>query len=110
MPPGAAGLAAQLDQVAGGLTRVLEELREFARGIHPAILASGGLGPALRTLARRSPIPVELDVRAPGRLPEPVEVCAYYVVSETLANTAKYSRAAAVTVDVTMADGALTGA
>jgi signal transduction histidine kinase len=110
VPPGAAGLAVQLDQVAGGLTGALDKLREFARGIHPAILASGGLGPALRTLARRSPIPVELDVRAPGRLPEPVEVCAYYVVSETLANTAKYSRAAAVTVDVTMADGALTGA
>ena len=104
VPPGATGLIAELDQVAGGLTGVLEELREFARGIHPAILADGGLGPALRTLARRSPIPVSLDAPVRGRLPEPVEVCAYYVVSEALANTAKHSGAAAVTVRV-LADG-----
>ena len=104
VPPGATGLVAELDQVAGGLTGVLEELREFARGIHPAILADGGLGPALRTLARRSPIPVSLDAPVRGRLPEPVEVCAYYVVSEALANAAKHSGAAAVTVRV-LADG-----
>jgi GAF domain-containing protein len=104
VPPGAAGLAAELDQVAGGLTGVLEELREFARGIHPAILADGGLGPALRTLARRCSIPVSLDAPVRGRLPEPVEVCAYYVVSEALANAAKHSGAAAVTVRV-LADG-----
>ena len=99
VPPGSE-LAAELDQVAGGLTGVLEELREFARGIHPAILADGGLGPALRTLARRCPIPVSLDAPARGRLPEPVEVCAYYVVSEALANAAKHARAAAATVTV----------
>ena len=104
VPPGAAGLAAELDQVAGGLTGVLEELREFARGIHPAILADGGLGPALRTLARRSPIPVTLEVQAGGRLPDLVEVCAYYVVSEALANAAKHAHATAVTVRV-LADG-----
>jgi len=104
VPPGAAALAAELDQVAGGLTGVLEELREFARGIHPAILADGGLGPALRTLARRSPIPVNLDAQVHGRLPEPVEVCAYYVVSEALANAAKHARAAAAMVRV-LADG-----
>ena len=104
VPPGAAGLVAELDQVAGGLTGVLEELREFARGIHPAILADGGLGLALRTLARRCPIPVSLDAPVQGRLPEPVEVCAYYVVSEALANAAEHSRAAAVTVRV-LADG-----
>ena len=103
VPPGSE-LAAQLDQVAGGLTGVLEELREFARGIHPAILADGGLGPALRTLARRCPIPVSLDAPVRGRLPEPVEVCAYYVVSEALANAAKHARAAAATVQV-LADG-----
>ena len=104
VPSGATGLVAELDQVAGGLTGVLEELREFARGIHPAILADGGLGPALRTLARRCPIPVSLDAPVRGRLPEPVEVCAYYVVSEALANAAKHSGAAAVTVRV-LADG-----
>jgi GAF domain-containing protein len=107
VPPGAAGLAAQLSQAAEGLTGVVDELREFARGIHPAILADGGLGPALRTLARRSPIPVELDLCVPGRLSEQAEVCAYYVVSEALANAAKHSRAIAVTVEVTTADGAL---
>ena len=76
VPPGE--LAAQLDQVADELTGVLDELRELARGIHPAILADGGLGPAVKTLARRCPIPVDLDVPTRGRLPEPVEVCAYY--------------------------------
>jgi GAF domain-containing protein len=108
VPPGAAGLVAELDQVAGGLTGVLEELREFARGIHPAILADGGLGPALRTLARRCPIPVSLDAPVQGRLPEPVEVCAYYMVSEALANAAKHSSAAAVTVRVLAGGDALT--
>ena len=76
VPPGE--LAAQLDQIADELTGVLDELREFARGIHPAILADGGLGSAVKTLARRCPIPVDLDVPTRGRLPEPVEVCAYY--------------------------------
>ena len=102
VPPGE--LAAQLDQVADGLTGVLDELREFARGIHPAILADGGLGPAVKTLARRCPIPVDLDVPTRGRLPEPVEVCAYYVVSEALTNAAKHSRAAAIAVQV-LGDG-----
>jgi signal transduction histidine kinase len=107
MPTGATGLDAQLDRIGTELTGLLNELREFARGIHPAILAEGGLGPALRTLARRSPIPVELDMRAPGRLPESAEVCAYYVVSEALANAAKHSRAAAISVHVTADDDLL---
>ena len=79
---------------------MLDELREIALGIHPAVLAEGGLAPALKTLARRSRIPVDLDVRAQGRLPEPVEVAAYYVVSEALTNAAKYSAASVVHVDV----------
>jgi signal transduction histidine kinase len=78
--------------------RGIEELRETARGIHPAILAEGGLRPALETLARRSPIPVDLQVHADERLPEPVEVSAYYVVAEALTNAAKHARASAVTV------------
>ena len=77
-------LETELSRVAEGLATVLDELREIPRGIHPAILAEGGLGPALKTLARRSAIPVELDVRAGARLRERVEVAAYYVVSETL--------------------------
>jgi PAS domain S-box-containing protein len=101
MPSGARQLSARLDQVAAGLVGVVDELREFARGVYPAVLADGGLGPALRTLARRCPIPVTLDVQTGGRLPEPVEVCAYYVVSEALANAARHSRASTITVQVT---------
>jgi signal transduction histidine kinase len=79
---------------------VLDELREISRGIHPAILTEGGLAPALKTLARRSPIQVALDVGVEGRLPDGVEVAAYYVVSEMLTNTAKHAQASAVYVDV----------
>ena len=91
---------ADLSHIAEGLTTVLDGLREIALGIHPAILAEGGLGPALKTLAHRSPIPVELDVRTDNRLPEQVEVAAYYVVSEALTNAAKHSQASRVEVEV----------
>src|SRR5262249_33170782 len=80
-PPELSEHQAKLSHVAEGLTSVLDGLREIALGIHPAILAESGLGPALKTLAHRSPIPVELQVRVDGRLPEPVEVAAHYVVS-----------------------------
>jgi signal transduction histidine kinase len=79
----------------------------MARGIHPAILAKGGLGSALKTLARRCPVPVELDVRAQARLPERVEVAAYYVVSEALTNAAKHAHASVVNVEVETVEGAL---
>jgi signal transduction histidine kinase len=82
------------------MTSVLDELREISRGIHPAVLAEGGLGPALKTLARRASMPVELDLQIEGRLPEPVEVTAYYVVSEALTNAAKYAHASVVDVAV----------
>jgi signal transduction histidine kinase len=85
-------LEAEIGRVAGELNGVVEDLREIARGIHPAILSEGGLGPALRTLARRAAIAVELDVPAPGRLPEPVEVAAYYVCSEALTNATRHAR------------------
>jgi signal transduction histidine kinase len=97
----------ELSHVGEGLTAVLDDLREISRGIHPAILSEGGLAPALKTLARRSPIPVALDVRVDGRLPDGVEVCAYYVVSEMLTNTAKHAQASAVHVDVGRAEGLL---
>ncbi len=100
-------LQAQLSQVADGLAGALEELQEIARGIHPAILARGGLAPALKALARRSAVPVELEVRAGTRLPEPVEVAAYYVVSEALTNTAKHAQASAVDIGVEARDGVL---
>jgi signal transduction histidine kinase len=99
-PPEAAELAQQVGDMAAGLADALEELREIARGIHPAILADGGLPAALKTLARRCPIPVDLQVHTEQRLPEPVEVSAYYVVAEALTNVAKHARATAVTVTV----------
>jgi signal transduction histidine kinase len=98
---------AQLSDIGQGLTAVLDELREISRGIHPAILSQGGLAPALKTLARRSPIPVALDVRLEGRLPIGAEVAAYYVISEMLTNTAKHAQASTVYVDVARADEAL---
>jgi signal transduction histidine kinase len=100
VPDGQPELHAALAQTAEGLVEVLTELQEISRGIHPAILSQGGLGPALKTLARRSPIPVELGLRATGRLPETVEVAAYYVVAESLANVAKHARASVVYLDV----------
>jgi signal transduction histidine kinase len=97
----------ELSHIAEGLVTALDGLREIALGLHPAILAEGGLGPALNTLAHRSPIPVELDVRVEERLPESVEVTAYYVVSEALTNAVKHSCASKVQVDVELHDGVL---
>ena len=101
------GLQAQLSRVADGLAGAMEELQEISRGIHPAILAQGGLAAAFKTLARRSAVPVLLEVRAETRLPEPVEVAAYYIVSEALTNTAKHAHASAVHVVVEARDGVL---
>jgi len=105
VPPGLAELDAELGRVANELDGAIDDLREIARGIHPAILSEGGLVPALRTLARRSAIPVELDVQAESRLPEQVEVAAYYVVSETLTNATKHAQASRVRVAVEERDG-----
>jgi signal transduction histidine kinase len=99
---------AELGHIAEGLTDVLDGLREIALGIHPAVLAEGGLGPAVRTLAQRSPIPVELDVQAEGPLPESVELAAYYVVCEALTNAAKHAQASTVHVSIETRDGKLT--
>jgi signal transduction histidine kinase/CHASE3 domain sensor protein len=95
----------ELTSVGAELDELLGDLRELSRGIHPAILSEGGLGPALRTLARRSSVPVQLQVGMEGRLPERVEVTAYYVVSEALTNVAKHANASAVQVDVDRDDG-----
>jgi signal transduction histidine kinase len=100
-------LHAGLSQIAAGLVDAAAELQEISRGIHPANLAQGGLGAALRTLARRSPIPVDLDITTEGRLPESVEVAAYYVTSEALANAAKHARASRVEVSVSSRDKAV---
>jgi signal transduction histidine kinase len=107
VPPGLGELESKLACVADGLANVLDDLREMARGIHPAILAEGGLGPALKTLARRSTTPVQLDVQTPTRLPERVEVAAYYLVSETLTNAAKHANASVIHVGVETTGGIL---
>ena len=97
----------QLNEIVQGLSDVSEELRAISRGIHRAILSKGGLGPALRSLACRSVVPVDLDVDVPGRLPDRVEVAAYYVVAEALTNTARHAHADEVKVSVKAADGQL---
>ena len=87
------------------LAEALSELRELAQGIHPAVLTERGLGPALDVLAARAPVPVELDIDLPERLPEPVETTVYYAVSEALANVAKHAGACSAAVRVTCGDG-----
>ncbi|HEX2411458.1 MAG TPA: PAS domain S-box protein [Solirubrobacteraceae bacterium] len=94
-----------LDAASAELAQALEELRELARGIHPAILSDRGLQPALEALAVRAPLPVRLVVGLDEPLPEPVEACAYYVVAEALTNACKYAQASAVDVRVASGDG-----
>jgi len=100
LPPEQSSVAELWSRISAGLTEVIDELREISRGLHPAILETGGLGPALRVLARRATIPVEISVQVPGRLPEQVEAAAYYVVSEALTNAAKHARSSGVEVNV----------
>jgi signal transduction histidine kinase len=97
----------EVKEVAADLVDVIDELREICRGIHPAILSSEGLTQALRSLGRRSAVPVNLDVRIDGRLPEPIEVGAYYVVSEMLTNAAKHASASVVEVKADASSGTL---
>jgi signal transduction histidine kinase len=102
VPTGSSELAARLDRLTAEANRAVGELRELARGIHPATLVEGGLPPALRALARRSPVPVGVDVRVEGRLPAQVEIAAYFVVAEALTNTAKHADAAGASVSVSV--------
>jgi signal transduction histidine kinase len=99
VPPPAVELVAQLDGVAAEIVGVVDELRELASGVHPAALADGGLRRALTTLARRSAIPVRLDIGVDGRLPEPIELAAYYVVAEALTNTVKHAHATVIDIE-----------
>jgi signal transduction histidine kinase len=96
-------LRVELSRVVDGMVEALEDLRKISQGIHPAILAEGGLGPALRALARRSALPVELSGDLGSRFPAEVEVAAYYVVSEALTNAAKHAAASMVQVSVAAA-------
>jgi signal transduction histidine kinase len=106
-PPESSELVTQMELVADGLTDVLDELREISRGLHPTALAEGGLGPGLKGLARRSAVPVRLDLGVDERLPEPIELAAYYVVAEALTNTAKHADASLVDVRAKSDDGML---
>jgi PAS domain S-box-containing protein len=107
VPPQLGELEGELSGIVERLTHVLDELREIAHGIHPAILSEGGLKPALRMLARRSAVRVGLDLRAERRLPQPIEVAAYYVVSEALTNAAKHAHASVVNVELDTRDSIL---
>ena len=107
VPPGADELTALLDGVVAELGGVLDELREIARGLHPAALAQGGLRPALKALGRRSAVPARLDVRVDGRLPRQIELAAYYIVAEALTNVAKHAHASVIDVEVAADDSRL---
>ena len=107
VPPSAAELKWELTRVADGLMDALRDVREISRGIHPAILSERGLEPAVKALARRSPVPVDLTVRVAGRLRTVFELGAYYVVSEALANVAKHANAEMVMVSVEAGRGVL---
>jgi signal transduction histidine kinase len=98
---------AELARITVGLADAAAELQELSRGIHPAILSEGGLGPALRTLARRAAVPVDLEVTADERYPEPVEIAAYYVASEALANAMKHAQASRIEMSLATVDGSL---
>jgi signal transduction histidine kinase len=99
-----AELAQLFADVARGLDEVLNDLRELAHGIHPAVLSDGGLGPALKSLARHASLPVQVDVRVPARPAERIEVAVYYIVAEALTNIAKHAQASVAVVDVAATD------
>ena len=104
VPESVPRLQVSLAHTAEALNDVLTEVQEISRGIHPSILSKGGLAPALGALARRAAIPVEIAVQPQGRLPADVEVAAYYIVAEGVANVIKHARATRATVSVA-ADG-----
>jgi signal transduction histidine kinase len=105
IPPAREDLRRQVSATAKSLEETVIDLQELSRGLHPAVLAKGGLEPALTVLARRSALPIELEVSLPGRLVQQLEVTVYYVVSEALTNAAKHASASAVRVEVTTGEG-----
>ena len=107
VPPEQDELKTMLSEAVSGSTDVLKELQEISRGIHPAILSTGGLTAGFKMLARRSVVPVDLDVAIDQRLPEAVEVAAYYVVAEALANAAKHAQASEVKLRAHATDDSL---
>lgn len=107
VPPDRVDLKADLSRVATGLAEAVEDLQELSRGIHPPILSKGGLGKAMATLADRSGIPVALDVTTYERLPDPIEIAAYFVACEALANAAKHAQASRIDLSLTRRDDSL---
>jgi signal transduction histidine kinase len=107
-PPPADQIQGELSLLADGLVTVLDELREISHGIHPAILSQAGLGPALEALARRSAVPVELDLNLGPWLGEHVEAAGYYIASEAITNVAKHAQASVIDMRADGFDGALT--
>jgi signal transduction histidine kinase len=102
---GDADARARLDQARHEIAVSLDELRAVARGLHPAVLSGHGLEVALQEIAATAPLSVRLNVGFEGRLPEQIEVAAYYVVSESVANIGKHAHAASASIDVTHVDG-----
>jgi signal transduction histidine kinase len=107
VPPQRTDLHAALEAISRGLAEAQDSLRDIAHGVHPAILAGTGLGPALKSLVRRSGTPVKLEVEVPRRFSEQVEVTAYHVVREALENAAAHAHATAVTVRAAVVDDVL---
>src|SRR5262249_32016376 len=102
VPEGQGDLDANLERPEGEVDEVLGEVRELSRGLHPGLLSRQGLGPSLRALARRSALPISLEVDLPERPPEPVETATYFVVSEALTNAVKYAQASYLTVSISV--------
>jgi signal transduction histidine kinase len=100
IPHGHEELKCELARIEEGLWEAMEDVRQISRGLHPAVLSQCGLGPAVKALARRSPVPARLRVDIDGRLPEPVEIGAYYIICEALANAAKHAQATVVEVSI----------
>jgi signal transduction histidine kinase len=107
IPPEQVPVLAEIQRVQDELNAVTDEVREISRGLHPPLLTQAGLGPALRSLARRAGLPVELDVKIDQRLPESIEIAAYFVVSEGLTNAAKHADASVVHVTAAVDDNRL---
>jgi signal transduction histidine kinase len=108
VPPELLELNAQLALTAEGLREVGEDLQEITRGIHPAFLSKGGLGPAIKMIARRSAIPVEVNLQVAQRFPEWLETASYFVISEAITNAVRHSRASVIRVDVEAQNGIVT--
>ena len=99
--------AEMLDDASAELARATEELRELARGIHPAVLSDRGLEAAVESLAKRAPLQVQIDSALDGRLPEPVEAAAYFVIAEALTNVVRHSGAEQAEIDIRRDNGHL---